>query len=197
MSKRVVVIASGETERRSLPHLLAHLRAEDIIVVEIRIPSRNRALNVEMAQRLVEAAWYAPVENVAPDKFVILVDTDGHTPEQALLQFRESLPGRVGPAITATLQFTCAQWHLEAWYFADAASLSAYLGRDTGNVDASRPDEIENPKLHLRHLLGERTYTAVISEEIAKKLDPQTIARQSPSFRGFIEGVRNGNHATN
>ena len=30
MSKHVVVIASGETERRSLPHLVAYLQSEEI-----------------------------------------------------------------------------------------------------------------------------------------------------------------------
>ena len=195
MGKRVVVIASGETERRSLPHLLAHLRAEDIFVVEIRIPNRNKALDVEMAERIVKSAWYAPTQNVAPDKFVILVDTDGNTPEQALLPFRDELRGRLGSAITATLQFACAQWHLEAWYFADAMGLRAYIERDTGHVDTSRPDEIQNPKEHLKHLLGDRVYTAVISEEIARQLNAQTIAQRSPSFRGLIEAVRNGNFA--
>ena len=193
MGKRVVVIASGETERRSLPHLLAHLRAEDTFVDEIRIPNRNKALDVEMAEKIVKSVWYAPTQNVVPDKFVILVDADGSTSEQVLLPFRDKLPGRLGPAITATLQFACAQWHLEAWYFADAAALSTYLGRDSGHVDTSQPDEIQNPKLHLRNLLGDRLYTAVISEDIARKLSAQTITQNSPSFRGFVEAVRNGN----
>lgn len=38
MSKKIIVIASGETERRALPRLVAHLQAEDIFVVEIRRP---------------------------------------------------------------------------------------------------------------------------------------------------------------
>jgi hypothetical protein len=52
MGKNVVVIASGETERRSLPHLVAHLQAEDIVLVEVRIPPGGKALNVEMAEKL-------------------------------------------------------------------------------------------------------------------------------------------------
>jgi hypothetical protein len=47
MAKTVVVIASGETERRSLPHLLAHLEEEGVAVVEIRIPPGGKALNPE------------------------------------------------------------------------------------------------------------------------------------------------------
>ena len=58
MSKHVVVIASGEIERRSLPHLMAHLQAEDIFVVDVRIPPGCRALSVEMVEKLVKAAWY-------------------------------------------------------------------------------------------------------------------------------------------
>lgn len=195
MSKRVVVIASGETERRSLRHLVAHLQAEDISVAEIRIPPRSRALNVEMAEKLVKAAWYEDVVD-PPDKFVVLVDVDSKAPDEVLRPLQEQLPGRLGPEIRARIQYAYAQWHLEAWYFADGANLRGYLGRAPGNVDTSKPDEIQNPKLHLKNLLGDRVYTAVISEEIAKRLNAQTIAQRSPSFQGFLVAVMNGNCAT-
>lgn len=191
MTKHVIVIASGETERRSLPHLVAHLLAEDISVAEIRIPPRNRALNVEMAEKLVKAAWY---ENIIdpPDKFVVLVDLDGKASDQVLHTLQEQLPVCLGSKIQATIQYAYAQWHLEVWYFADAEGLRTYLGRDLGHVDTSQPDNIQNPKLHLTQLLGEQAYTAVISEEIAKSLNAKTINQRSPSFAGFLEAVRNG-----
>ena len=59
--------------------------------------------------------------------------------------------------------------------------------RAPGQVDTSKPDEIDNPKLQLRHLLGERVYTARVSAEIAGTLDATTIALRSPSFRIFVE----------
>ena len=52
MAKHVVIIASGEIERRALPHLAGHLRDRAITVVEVRIPPRNGALNPQMAERL-------------------------------------------------------------------------------------------------------------------------------------------------
>lgn len=158
MGKDVVVVASGETERRAIPHLVAHLRAEEIAVVEVRIPPGNKALNVEMAEKPVKASWFERIA-ARPDKFVVLVDTDGRTAHETLEPFRQQLPGRLGPKITAQLQFACARWHLEAWYFADNLALREYLGRALGSVDASQPDEIRNPKLHLQKLLGERAYT--------------------------------------
>ena len=85
--------------------------------------------------------------------------------------------------------------HPEAWYFADVTGLGGYLGRDPGDVDTSKPDEINNPKQHLKNLLGDRMYTAVISEEIARLLNAQTIAGRSPSFHGFVQAVRNGDLA--
>ncbi len=192
--KRVVVIASGETERRSLPHLLGHLRAEGISIVEVRRPDGHKALNVEMADRLAKASWYSAPVDQKPDKFVVLVDADGNDPEQVLSPFRNQLPTRLALGIVAALQFACAQWHLEAWYFADHTGLKGYLRRALGNVGIA-PDEIQNPKLHLRNLLGDRVYTAVISAEIASKLDAKTIAQRSPSFRGLLDAVRNGNSA--
>ena len=118
MGKDVVVIASGETERRSLPHLVAHLQAEGIALIEVRIPRGGKALNVEMAEKLLKASWFERIA-APPDKFVVLVDTNGRTPDEILRPFREQLPGRIGTKIGAQVQFAFAQWHLEAWYFAD------------------------------------------------------------------------------
>ena len=143
-----------------------------------------------MAENLIKATWFETVGS-PPDKFVVLLDVDGRTPEDVLAPFLEHLPQRLN-GIGASTQFAFAQWHLEAWYFADARSLREYLGRDLGKVDASKPDEIQNPKLHLKHLLAGKVYTARISEEIARRLDAPTIAQVSPSFNGFLDAVKNG-----
>ena len=101
------------------------------------------------------------------------------------------MPARV-PGIGADVLYAYAQAHLEAWYFADVANLRKRIGRAPGNVDTSKPDEIDNPKLYLKHVLAERVYTARVSAEIAEALDAATIAGRSPSFRNFVEAVRNG-----
>ncbi len=193
MSKRVIVIASGETERRSLPHLLEHLRQEDIDLVDIRFPPRHQDLRTDVAVRLVHAVWFERMGTEPPDKIVILVDLDGKQPEEKLDALSESLPRRLMSQVSASVLFAYAQWHLESWFFADEQNLRKYLGRNLGNVDASNPDQIQNPKLHLKNLLANGTYTAAISEEIAKCLDARTIERRSPSFGNFLRNVRNGN----
>lgn len=101
MGKNVVVIASGETERRSLPHLVAHLQAEDIVLVEVLIPPGGKTLNVEMAEKLLKASWFERIA-ARPDKFVVLADTDGRAPDDVLRPFREQLPGRIGTEISAS-----------------------------------------------------------------------------------------------
>jgi hypothetical protein len=191
MAKQVVVVASGETERRALPHLVRHLKAEGITLRDVRVPPGYKQLDVEMAEKLIKSVWYEQLA-APPDKFVILVDADGKVPAQVLGPFQEQLAGRLGKTLRVPLQFAYAQWHLEAWYFADAAALRDQLGGSLGSVDASAPDDIQSPKLHLKHLLGERAYTAVVSEEIAKAMDGQKIAHRSPSFQGFLEALRNG-----
>ena len=191
MAKHVIVIASGETERRALPHLVSHLGDEGVSMVEVRIPPGNRMLSFQMAEKLIKSAWYENAD-APPDKLVILVDADGADPDEVLAPFKENLPGRLGGEIRATVLYAYAQWHLEAWYFADAANLRSYLGQAPGNVNTSRPDEIQNPKLHLKNVLGGRAYTARVSEEIARTLDARTIAQRSPSFGGFLEAVVNG-----
>lgn len=109
----MVIIASGETERRSLPHLLSHLQEEGVLVDAIRIPPRHRKLNVGVVESLVKAVW---CENIAEllDKFVVLVDTDGKTPEDALSSLRDELPDRLDNEIGRSVQYAYAQWHLEA-----------------------------------------------------------------------------------
>ena len=191
MTGNVIVLASGETERRALPHLLAHLRNRGVSAEEVRIPPRNGALSVKMAAKLMKAAWYERLGVCSPDKFVVLLDVDGKLPGKVLEPFR-ALPELLSVEIEAAVRCAYAQWHLEAWYFADAANLRGYLGRALGEVDASKPDEIQNPKLHLKHLLGARVYTARISEEIARELDAPAIAERSPSFKGFVDAVTNG-----
>lgn len=189
-AKRVVVIASGETERRALPHLAQHLKVRSITVDEVRIPPRNRALDAPMAEKLIKAAWYENLD-APPDKFVLLIDLDGADPEASLEPIRNRL-SRLKGGISCDVICAYAQEHLEAWYFANAEKLREYLGRALGDVDTSRPDEIQNPKLHLKHLLGERVYTARVSEEIAKTLDAGKIAGRSPSFKKFVEAIANG-----
>ena len=194
MHKRVVVIASGETERRALPHLIAHLH-DDNIDVSARIPARNRPLRVETVHKIMQSAMYDTPEG-PPDKYVVLVDVDGKEPGVVLGDVQRSLTTRLGDQFEPSVQYAYAQWHLEAWYFADAGSLREYLGgRALGNVDTSQPDDIENPKLHLKHLLGERFYTARVSEDIARALDVSVIAQRSPSFCGFLEAVKNGGNS--
>ena len=186
-TKRVVVIASGETERRALPHLVTHLAT---IQLDVRIPKRNAQLSVQVVNQQIAAAWWETPN--PPDKFVILADVDGKTPDEVLTPFRAETWALAGVQGQVTVLFAYAQWHLEAWYFADPGNLREYLGHAPGNVDTSRPDQIENPKNHLKNLLTDRVYTAQVSEEIARKLDAETIAQRSPSFRGFLEAVMNG-----
>ncbi len=189
-AKHVVIVASGETERRALPHLLRHLQDRDVIVDEVRVPPRNRALDGPMAEKLVKAAWYEK-PSAPPHKFVVVLDLDGQDADAILEPVRNALRPRLDE-VRADLLCAYAQQHLEAWYFADAENLRRYLGRAPGGVDTSRPDDIRNPKLHLKHMLGERVYTARVSEEIAAGLDASTIARRSPSFKGLVDAVTNG-----
>ncbi len=189
MAKYVAVIASGDTERRALPHLVSHLE-DDGIEISVSIPPRNRRLSVSMAESLIKAALF---HDKPPDKVVVLLDLDGKEPEEVLRPFREELPGRLRGAPAVSVLYAYAQRHLEAWYFGDAQRLRAYFDSQAlGSVDTSQPDGIENPKQHLENLLGKRVYTALVSEDIASNLDAQVIAQRSPSFRGFLGAVRNG-----
>ena len=194
LTKRVVVLASGETERRALPSLVAYLQYQNISVDQVLIPPRNGALNPQMAEMLIKAGWYRNLVN-PPHKFVILVDTDGKPPNAVLEPFKE-ISDKLGRDIKAHITFAYAQWHLEAWFFADSCNLRNLLGGALGHVDTSQPDKIENPKLHLKNLLGTRVYTAQVSDEIARKLDPLTIAQRSPSFNGLINAIIDGGNTS-
>ena len=146
-----------------------------------------------MMERLIKAAWYERPE-ARPHKFVVILDLDGSDPEDVLPPVREQLSERLRE-VTADVLYAYAQEHLEAWYFANAENLRDYLGRALGRVDTSKPDEIRNPKLHLKSLLGDRVYTARLSQEIARALDAPTIAQRSPSFKTFVDAVMNGSGA--
>ena len=143
-----------------------------------------------MAEKIIKSVWYEDIEH-RPDKIVVLVDVDGKQPGDVVEPLKDGLSKRLRREINTRVLYAFAQWHLEAWYFADQTNLRDYLHRDLGSVDASKPDEIENPKLHLKNLLPQ-FYTSRVSGEIAGKLNPQTIQGRSPSFKGFVEAVKNG-----
>lgn len=185
--KRVVVIASGETERRAIPHLVSHLQDSDIRV-DMRIPPNNRQLTARTVAQIIRASLY---EVPPPDKIVILLDLDGRAPCLIMDPLKEELEHLICRMVISVI-YAYAQQHLEAWYFADANGLRNFLGgRALGSVDTSQPDAIGNPKLHLKHLLN-GVYTARVSEKIAMRLDSQTIAQRSTSFRRFLEAVQDG-----
>ena len=189
MPKRALVIASGNTERLALPHLTAHLQNHDI-AIDVRIPPKNRPVTANEVYNIIQSERYVPPQ---PDKYVVLSDIDGKSVEAVLQPIRSGLSQRLGEHFETAILYAYARWHLEAWYFADTQRLRGFFSnRSLGSVDTSRPDYIENPKEHLKHLLGGRRYTALVSEEIARVLDAQTIAQRSPSFAGFLVAVRNG-----
>lgn len=194
MAKKVVVIVSGESDRRSIPHLCRHV-LQQTEYFEIRKPPGNAAFTPEQAIKLIKAAWYEMNgRGNEPDKFVVLVDADASAqePELAAKPFEKAVAHLAD--IPAPRLVAVAVRHLEAWFFGHTEKLREFLNRDPGNVDTSRPDEIDNPKLHLTNLLQsrDRVYTARVAEEIAGLLDPHTIEGRSPSFAGFVNKLRNG-----
>lgn len=187
MAKKVVVLASGRIELRALPNLLRDLAGEGTRI-DVRIPPRNRAVTSDVVVKIAKSAyWDVP----RPDKFVILVDVDGKDPDVVV----ESLRRRVGTALNhleLDIYYTYAQRHLEAWFFADATGLRQYLGKSLGSIDASQPDLIENPKLHLKHLLAGRLYTSEVADRISRVVDAAQVAERSASFGRFVGAIRNG-----
>lgn len=178
--KRVVVIASGATERRAPPILFGPLGGEGIDAGEVRIPPRHGDLTVEVVEKLIRTVWYQR-SDARPAKVVVLVDTDRKTPEDALADLRGRLPDRLTEEMARSVQSAYAQQHLESWFFADAEGLRTCLGGALHKVDASLPDEIENPKRHLKRLLRSRLYTSRVSGEIARELDRKVVEERSRS----------------
>ncbi len=131
--------------------------------------------------------WSVP----RPHKLVVLLDADGREPEEQLEPLRRRI-GRSLDNLDLKVSYAYAQWHLEAWFFADESGLRRHLGKNLGNVDASQPDRIDNPKLHLKNLLAGRLYTAEMAERISLDLDVTTITSKSASFSRFLDVVRNG-----
>ncbi|MBI4604221.1 MAG: DUF4276 family protein [Planctomycetes bacterium] len=188
MPKRVVVIASGETERQALPELTRQLAGEGIVISRVLKPPAHRSLNVEIVKKLILSEWFGN-PSAAPDKFVVLLDTD-HKPIEKVRDRLLPVTRQV-PQVTVPILVACAVPHLEAWFFADEQGLRGFLGRDLGAVDASSPDQIQNPKMHLSQLLG-RPYTAQVARRIATGLAPAAIRGRSPSFKSFEDAVRDG-----
>lgn len=187
----MLVVASGPTELRALPHLLRHLLREGVNSIDVRTPPAGRPLNVEVAGKLARGAyWEGRGREETPDKVVVLIDADAQSVEDATERF-SALPSHLRD-LPVTVYVAAAKWHLEAWFFADSASLRDSLGRSLGHIDVSAPDQIGHPKNHLRQLLGDEIYTARVAERIASAVSPIAIRERSPSFRAFENTVRDG-----
>lgn len=188
----MLVVASGETERRSLPILTALLLAEGVDSIEVRVVPHGKVVP-KLAEQVVRAAWYERIHVARLDKAVVLTDCDARSwadATAALAEVRARLRD-----LPLSVAVSAANWHLEAWFFADSAALRAHLGRALGSVDASTPDAIVNPKLHLRNILSPRAYTAAVAELIARSVDPAAVRASSPSFGQFCDSVLNGSEA--
>jgi len=184
----VVVIASGMTERRTLPHLLRHMDNEGIELVDVRIPPGGYDLTPDMAERLVRLVCRESMTaGSGLKKVVLLVDADGREPAMVLQRFSH-LPARLAELVMVVT--TVAKWHLEAWFFADGQGLRKALGKSLGRIEEAVPDDIESPKKRLKDLLG-GTYSSTDAEKIARVLSPARI-RRSPSFCALEAAVRNG-----
>jgi hypothetical protein len=117
MGKKVVVIAAGLTEREALPHLTKHLIESGVSIIDVRIPPRNRPLIPRQARDLITATWWDLFRRgAAPDKFVVLIDADGKSPDAKVTAFQDVCDQL--REIPAPRLVTAAQWHLEAWFFA-------------------------------------------------------------------------------
>lgn len=187
MSKSVVVLASGRTEQRALPNLIRHLEEEGIFV-DVRVPPRNRPITGDLVVRIAQGCYW---DTPRPDKFVVLVDTDRKGLNEVVVPLQKRIGGSLDH-LDLKICYAYARQHLEAWFFADERGLRRYLGRNLGRVDASRPDDIDNPKLHLEHMLGRRFYTSEVAERVSRVLNAATIAARSASFARFLDVVRNG-----
>lgn len=181
---RVVVIASGETERKALPKLCRDFNEPEYTLVNVLVPPRTGCLSPEMALRLAKS-----VRSEA-DKIVVLVDADGKSPEAVLGGFRAKFQN--WPPWPRPVLLVHAQWHLEAWFFADATGLRNFLkDQELGHLPAN-PDEIPRPKLRLQQLLSPMLYTSLTAQAIAATIQPQNAEDRSPSFAQFRAAMRNG-----
>lgn len=144
--KRVVVIASGDTERRALPHLSRDLRDQDVDVSDVRsLPQLGGQVRNDRLMGTIKSAWYdLSGRGEPPHKFVVLVDADGKSPEEVVAPLRAACAHLKDIPVDCIV--TAAKWHLEAWFFGDEQELRGYLGRDLGNIDPSYPDHNFRPE---------------------------------------------------
>lgn len=194
----VLVVASGSTERAALPHLLREVESgTNHRLVEVVIPPGHRALNGKIVSQLATAGyWKHHAGGSEVGKIVVLHDADRRDPGAV----REELESELESLLTKLTNrgvhvlVAVAKPHIEGWFYADGESLRDFLGRDLGAAGGCAPDDMENPKLHLTHLLKQRGrhYTARTAGEIASRTDPGRCRTRSPSFAAFELAVRNG-----
>jgi hypothetical protein len=110
MDERVLIVVSGETERRALPHLLDHLSQVGVADIQIRM-SPHGSVTTDVAKKVIISAWWElSALGQAFDKAVVLVDADAARPEQKEAEF-ERLPSLIS-SIPIIVLVAAAKWHL-------------------------------------------------------------------------------------
>jgi hypothetical protein len=191
MGRDVLIVASGDTERRALPHLTKHLVGAAVrSLVDVRI-SPHGVLTSRVAEQIIRAAWWdLHGRGLTFDKAVVLVDADTQPPDEKLREF-DDLIDRLA-SLPLKIKVAVAKWHLEAWFFADSVGLRAWFeGRSLGIVEPL-PDAIQWPKQRLRNLLLPESYTPRVAASIASKLSVEAMRESSASFAAFESAVKNG-----
>ena len=173
-----VILASGQNELLALPKLMGQRGKTG----QVLIPPNNGFLRHAVVN-LVEVA-FGSYDDVA---LTVLVDTHEQPARDAIGHVKTAVEGLSGrPDISFdAIRYVAVVPHLEGWFFGDANGLSAYLGEDAGTPGI-------NPKRTLSGLLVQQkrlNYSSRLAEDIARRVDANTIYGNCRSFRDFIDGL--------
>ncbi len=191
---RIGIIVDGESEFKSLPHVLSVLGdASGNTILKPVLAKLTPTAPLPVIARAC-ATGLRQLEGRSAEIILVLMDREDRsecTPELAGSLGRELCQKVTGVAIEVVVKDRM----YENWLIADCEALACQPGRfkvtsaDRGRVSPDKADHVDALAIIKRSCRGASYHKVLDSERVLKRADPLTIASNSRSFRRFLRCV--------
>jgi hypothetical protein len=186
------LVVEGDYDEAVLTEFIRQCAGHDVEIVS-RVCNPRGSLMKRFPGFLEEFRYVK--QGTSVDRALVVRDADRREPHA----LRREMEAKIAHRIYAfsPVRFIVIVRELEAWLLADSEAIATvtrgYSGRGVPVVNESIED-IADPKARLQRMLSDAkvAYTKEVARKIAAAANVEYIAYRCPSFRSFVQAVRNG-----
>ena len=186
------LVVEGDYDEAVLSEFIRKCAGRDVEIVS-RVCNPKGSLMKSFPGFLEEFRYVK--QGTPVDRALVIRDADMREPQVLLREMESKIAHRTYEFFP--VRFIVIVRELEAWLLADSEAIATvtrgYSGRVVPVVNEFIED-IADPKARLQRMLSDAkvAYTREVARKIAAAANVEYIAYRCPSFRGFVQAVRNG-----